>query len=97
MSLRCKPGDLAIVIASCYQENIGAIVRVLELHHDTKWRVRVAGPPLSAADAAGFLWRTDQLPSSCAVIVRDSSLQPIRGGEEQMHGSSAKRALASRT
>jgi hypothetical protein len=96
MSLRCKPGDLAIVIASCYQENIGAVVRVLELHHGTKWRVRVAGPALSAADATGLLWRTDRLPSACAVIVGDSSLQPIRGVEERMHGSSAKRASASR-
>ena len=31
--LRCKPGDLAVVIDARYKCNLGAVVQVIELHN----------------------------------------------------------------
>ena len=44
--IRCKPGDLAVVIDARYKCNLGVIVQVIELHHgfgDLRYVSKVAG------------------------------------------------------
>ena len=80
---KCKPGDLAIIIHAHNPQNLGTIVRIIDLHPDqlsmacpkgdTIWRA--SGPRPMLYDINGIIKRRRIGP------VPDSQLQPIRGGK----------------
>ena len=72
--MRCKPGDLAVIVRPRHQENLGALIEVLHIEgdHDGEplWWVRSLGGPL----VRGV--RTRSLAYEGRI--RDSALRPIR-------------------
>lgn len=42
MTLRCKPGDLAVIVNG-ENENLGRLVEVLRLHESGRWHIRAFG------------------------------------------------------
>lgn len=78
MPLRCKPGDLAVVVWSpCYPENLGALVEVLRPCDPVQglpaWFVETQGRPL-----AGCHDWSGQDTTSRVVRCPDRALRPIR-------------------
>lgn len=79
--LKCRPGDLAVVVQAINAENLGKIVQVIALHDGrpfnlkesgTAWRVRCAHPMLyTYSDGRRLLLHEGP--------TRDMDLQPIRG------------------
>ena len=79
--LRCKPGDLAIVIDAHYKCNLGVIVEVIELHNglgvpsyppeQNAWLAKTS--KVLKWTANGKVYRRKSGP------VPDAQLQPIRG------------------
>ena len=79
--LRCKPGDLAIVINAHYKCNLGVIVEVIELHNGL-------GVPSYSPEQNAWLAKTSKVLKWTANgkvyrrksgPVPDAQLQPIRG------------------
>lgn len=94
--LRCKPGDLAIVVDAKYKRNLGIIVKVIEMDDRT-------GPVRYALDTPVWLpesqkamtwvvngtrYRSNQGP------IPDAQLQPIRGTSKKQ--SHQREAIAQR-
>jgi hypothetical protein len=83
-SLRCRPGDLAVVISAVNAENLGTIVTVVALHDGQPFNLKEGGAAWRVrcpVGAAGLLYvyasgRRVQLPEG---PIRDCDLQPIRG------------------
>ncbi|KVT77676.1 hypothetical protein WK58_10320 [Burkholderia ubonensis] len=82
---RCRPGDLAILLKSKDAENIGLIVKVIELtqvkDEETYWRVETCGRLirlvyLDDQSDAGYDRVSDFTP--------DSALMPIRDGDREL-------------
>jgi hypothetical protein len=73
---RCRPGDLAVIIASEMPENLGRFVDVLHesAPHkgDPAWWVRMRNGPGMRADGPAYEGR-----------IRDKRLQPIRGPKDE--------------
>jgi hypothetical protein len=79
--LRCKPGDLAVVINAKYRCNLGLIVRVIELHNrkgnicyprDTPaWYAESQRRMTWVVDGKRYRRKRGPVP--------DAQLQPIRG------------------
>lgn len=69
--LRCKPGDLARVVASTNPALVGAIVLIERLRSDGRWDVALDRP------AFGFTSREKRPVVTCAFTFRDASLEPI--------------------
>jgi hypothetical protein len=111
--MRCRPGDLAVVIAARNQCNLGLIVRVIRLDdgawlrmegQGTVWLVQSTAP-LTWCQQLGQrwkFWRRKRGP------VPDRQLQPLRGeragpgaglvsGLEQQTGATASRPDIERT
>jgi len=83
--LRCKPGDLAIVIDAKYKRNLGIIVKVIELDDRT-------GPVRFALDTP--VWLVESQEAMTWVVngtryisnrgpIPDAQLQPIRGTSKE--------------
>jgi hypothetical protein len=83
--LRCKPGDLAIVIDAKYKRNLGIIVKVIELDDRT-------GPVRFALDTP--VWLIESQEAMTWVVngtryisnrgpIPDAQLQPIRGTSKE--------------
>lgn len=79
--MNCKPGDLAVIVASQATENIGCIVEVLDASHpcpcgctsrEQYWSVRCHGRALVAFDLFGR--RSEVKFADCP----DRVLRPIR-------------------
>lgn len=79
--LRCKPGDLAIVIDAHYKCNLGVIVQVIKLHDGL-------GVPSYPLEQNAWLAKTSKVLKWTAKgkvyrrkcgPVPDAQLQPIRG------------------
>ena len=79
--MRCKPGDVAVVLSAFHQSNVGRFVSVIERYQGTgdagqDWSQPVwlvaSKAPLTWTRGKG-LWRGNQGP------VPDAALQPIRG------------------
>lgn len=79
--MKCKPGDMAVVLSASHKSNVGRFVSVIELYASTDdtsldwvppvWLVE-SNAPLMWTRAKG-LWIGNKGP------VPDSALQPIRG------------------
>ena len=79
--MKCKPGDMAVVLSASHKSNVGRFVSVIELYTSTDdtnldwvppvWLVE-SNAPLMWTRAKG-LWIGNKGP------VPDSALQPIRG------------------
>lgn len=78
-ALRCRPGDLAIIIRSPRNPAIlGRIVQIQEYDIEAdRWQIRLMGAP-----AFGLGLRTGRPLVAHNWLFRDSSLQPLRGGGE---------------
>ena len=89
--MRCKPGDMAVVLDAFNKCNIGKIVTVLELHSKTGDVILDLNEPVWLVHACVPLtwttgkkrWRRKSGPAP------DSALQPIRGlpAEESVYRS----------
>lgn len=77
MKLRCKAGDLAIIIRSgaLEQSNIGMLVKVREYVGEGNWLIRAMGDQ-QIMTATG--------PSPIAVGP-DGALKPVRGDSTDLH------------
>jgi hypothetical protein len=73
--MRCKPGDLAIIVRARWPENLGALVEVLARseHVDRDWFIRSIGRPLTGTDEDG------RIGTATEGHIMDSDLRPIRG------------------
>ena len=79
--IRCKPGDLAVVIDARYKCNLGAVVQVIELHNGVgdiryfkkhnAWLAKSSKPLKWVVNGKCFRRKTGPVP--------DEQLQPIRG------------------
>ena len=79
--LRCKPGDMAVVIDARYKCNLGVIVQVIELHNGVgdiryfkkhnAWLAKSSKPLKWVVNGKCYLRKTGPVP--------DAQLQPIRG------------------
>ena len=79
--IRCKPGDLAVVIDARYKCNLGVIVQVIELHHGfgdlrysqekNAWLARSSKTLKWVVNGKCYRRKTGPVP--------DAQLQPIRG------------------
>lgn len=76
--LRCRPGDLAIVMKCGVPERIGLLVRVIERCADGKrdWLTRIEGNGVVAAGV-----NTGRVALRRMALMDDSNLTPIRGQE----------------
>lgn len=78
--MRCRPGDLAVVVSACHACNIGKVVHVLQLHDGSGdiayaknrevWLVRGSTPLTWTKGKKRFRRKTGPVP--------DVQLQPIR-------------------
>lgn len=81
--MRCKPGDLALVIDAANKTNIGLIVKVVA-QHDGKGPLGAIGPkPVWLVECPNTMLWTDgtKMYRRKSGPVPDSQLQPIRGAE----------------
>ena len=84
-NLRCKPGDLAVVIHATFKTNLGHIVRVIRPScgegdltypaHMNTWLVESAEPLTWYRGKKRFRRKSGPVP--------DAQLQPIRGGARE--------------
>lgn len=91
MKLRCKPGDLAIIVSADHIENIGKLVRIVEpwngrmeyngfnwpLSATAEWLVECAGTAIVSSTLLSFV-RHHHMSGP----MRDNRLRPIRGDEQ---------------
>ncbi|WP_175683860.1 hypothetical protein [Burkholderia cenocepacia] len=75
--MNCKPGDLAYLVASDFQENIGRIVEVTKQGwmEDGRWVWTVT----SSAPLTGWILEPLSVGRSTMVNVFDDELRPISG------------------
>ena len=84
-NLRCKPGDLAVVIDAKYKRNLGIIVKVIEIDDRTgPVRYALETPVWLAESQKAMTWvvngtryRSNRGP------IPDAQLQPIRGAPKE--------------
>lgn len=91
MSLRCKPGDLAMIVLDDIPENVGRYVEVLEpavpgIHVDRAGRLHKVDSdpcPMWWVQAAGSILVQIEgfgIGPYCYAVFPDSWLRPIRDG-----------------
>lgn len=96
--MRCRVGDLAVVIQSAFQENIGLLVEVMSAsvlpYHD--WLVSARGSPLTGRPVLGTsVGKEVRTGKTCNV--RDDQLRPIRpqeGNDETLTWASLPQEIA---
>ena len=78
--LRCKPGDLAVVIDAKYKRNLGIIVKVIEIDDRTgPVRYALETPVWLAESQKAITWVANgRRYSSNRGPIPDAQLQPIR-------------------
>ena len=84
-NLRCKPGDLAIVIDAKYKRNLGIIVKVIEMDDRTgPVRYALDTPVWLAESQKAMTWVVNGTRySSNRGPIPDAQLQPIRGAPKE--------------
>ena len=80
--MKCRPGDLAIVIAATNTTNLGLVVRVLRPHDnstDIRWRMNM--PCWLVECRTPLIWGSPDTEWVRETVgpVPDAQLQPIRG------------------
>ena len=92
MELRCRPGDLAVVVFAELPANLGLIVRVLRRHSGRgKLALKNKGPLWTVECAQPMTYKVKgQFFSRSRAPVPDSYLQPIRGESPPMSTSRAR-------
>ncbi|MDR5776269.1 MULTISPECIES: hypothetical protein [unclassified Caballeronia] len=77
MNLRCKPGDLAYVVSSEFQQNIGAVVEVVEaagmIEGMWAWHFESSRP------LVGLIPGCPRIISAKDGTIADECLRPISG------------------
>ena len=83
--LRCKPGDLAIVIDAKYKRNLGIIVKVIEMDDRTgSVRYALETPVWLTESQKAMTWVVNGTRySSNRGPIPDAQLQPIRGAPKE--------------
>ena len=83
MSLRCKPGDIAVIIGGGFIENIGRMVRVLGPCHPLDSTLRGADwdVELLQTTKVDTMFSETEAPPGCVAACADCILRPIRDGE----------------
>lgn len=86
MELRCRPGDLAVVVFAENPQNVGLIVRVLKAHCGRgRLALKGKGPLWSVACAQPLIYKLgDKYIPRRRGPVPDSYLQPIRGADGRL-------------
>lgn len=74
MNLRCKPGDLAVIVSNKNPENVGGMVRVIE--HDAYWDAILGGHTWAVVALRPLKTNLGQWKTNASI--RDASLKPIR-------------------
>ena len=84
-NLRCKPGDLAIVIDAKYKRNLGIIVKVIEMDDRTgAVRYALETPAWLAESQKAMTWVVNGTRYiSNRGPIPDAQLQPIRGTSKE--------------
>lgn len=91
--LKCRPGDLAVVVSAVNEENLGKIVQVISSHdgqpfnlreEGASWRVRCA-QPIAYVYPSGRRVLLEEGP------IRDVDLHPIRGSSRDARGDGCQR------
>jgi hypothetical protein len=84
-NLRCKPGDLAVVIDAKYKRNLGIIVKVIEMDDRTgPVRYALETPVWLAESQKAITWVVNGTRySSNRGPIPDAQLQPIRGAPKE--------------
>jgi hypothetical protein len=79
--MRCRPGDLAVVISAINKSNIGLVVRVLRLHDGSgDLAYHIEEPVWLAECSTHMTWtKGGKQFRRKAGPVPDTQLQPIRG------------------
>jgi hypothetical protein len=80
--MRCRPGDIAVVIDATHKSNLGRIVRVLEMHDGTGDLVYGPdhGPAWLVECSVSMTWkRGGKRVRRKTGPVPDDQLQPMRG------------------
>lgn len=85
--MKCKPGDLAVLIDSLLPENQGLIVKVLYRRSFGVWECE-SPYPVQTVDGITKI-KTPQLVRRFAVD--DHRLQPIRGNQQQKEIATEKK------
>ena len=95
-NLRCKPGDLAVVIDAKYKRNLGIIVKVIEIDDRTgPVRYALQTPVWLAQSQKAMTWVANgRRYSSHRGPIPDAQLQPIRGTPKELE--TAGEAIAQR-
>ena len=86
-NLRCKPGDLAVVIDAKYKRNLGIIVKVIEMDDRTgPVRYALETPVWLAESQKAITWVVNGTRySSNRGPIPDAQLQPIRGAPKEQN------------
>ena len=86
-NLRCKPGDLAVVIDAKYKRNLGIIVKVIEIDDRTgPVRYALETPVWLAESQKAMTWVANgRRYSSNRGPIPDAQLQPIRGTPKEQN------------
>jgi hypothetical protein len=79
--MKCKPGDLAVVLSAHHKSNVGRFVSVIELYASTDGaKLDWASPVWLVESNAPLMWtRGKGLWIGNKGPVPDSALQPIQG------------------
>lgn len=79
--MKCKPGDMAVVLSASHKSNVGRFVSVIELYASTGDANLDWAPPVWLVESnAPLMWtRGKGLWIGNKGPVPDSALQPIRG------------------
>jgi hypothetical protein len=80
-AMKCRPGDLAVVVAARNKSNIGLIVRVLRLHDDSGDLAFHIDQPVWVTECCTRMTWTNGKKRFRRKVgpIPDAQLQPIRG------------------
>ncbi len=87
--MKCKPGDMAVVLSAVHKSNVGKFVNVVRLYDvDDGVNLGCSRPVWLVQSHSPLTWRTgDKLWCAIRGPVPDASLQPIRGLTGKHHQS----------
>jgi len=81
--MRCREGDLAVVIKSDWEYNIGRLVKCVKIWQEGIWVIET-----TCVMKCSVVGSTDKVPKGMPILVYDNYLRPIRdndGEDETTH------------